>query len=237
MIEVKNMSKYYGEFQALKNISFSIKKSSIVGLIGSNGAGKTTIIKNMVKLLEPDSGEILLDGKNISKLSEYPVSYIPDEPVYFEELTLYENLLFLCKIYKSDKNKILELSDRFKISEYFNNFPSQLSKGNQQKMMIVFSILRGFDLLIADEPFNGLDPEQINEFKNLLISLRNEGKTIMLSTHLLDLAETICDSFIFINRGMLVAEGTKKELLDLSKSSKNSLESIFIDLVNQRGHI
>lgn len=234
MLKVSQLNKYYGKNHVIKDVSFNLAKSSIIGLIGINGAGKTTIMKQIVGLLKPDSGEILFNNININKQVNINISYIPDKPVFFEELTVNENLKFYAKIWDIDFDKINQLSKLFSLEEYLSYFPTQLSKGNQQKIMIIFSLLSGFDLLVADEPFTGLDPEQVLELKQLLLSLKKDGKTILISTHQLDLAETICDSFIFINKGTVIFTGTVNDIQTMNNTqSPISIENFFISLLQQ----
>lgn len=169
-LELKNVRYAYDKQLVLKDINFGIEKGNITGLIGANGAGKTTTILNLTKKLTPQSGEILVDGNNLKdiKISNIKTAYIPDEPVYYEELTLLEHLQFVKALYPKNKIDIDQIIEMLELNEHLYKIPCMLSKGTLQKMMIALALIRDYDLLIADEPFNGLDPKQINIFKNIL---------------------------------------------------------------------
>lgn len=231
MIELTSITKYYDQFKALDNISFTIEGNKITCLIGKNGAGKTTIIKCINRILKPDNGTIILNKRSIFtlKAEEYRISYIPDIPIYFEELSTYENLIFIGKVYRKDRNVINEMIDKMSLGEYCKISPAKLSKGNQQKLSIAIALLRDFDILIADEPFTGLDPEQIEDLKNIFIDLKKSNKTIIISSHLLDLAETFTDNFIFIDHGKLLKSGSKQEFIQ--PEFKKSLQEFFVETI------
>ncbi|MGN0353329.1 MAG: ABC transporter ATP-binding protein [Roseburia sp.] len=233
--EFDNISYAYDGIPALTNLSFSGEKGQIVGLIGENGAGKSTAIKNIVRFLRPDSGTIRLGGTDIVKLKmeNYPISYIPDTPVFYEELSLMEHLQFIKTIYPNAHISIDSILDQFELREHSNKIPVALSKGTKQKLMIAMALLREYELLVADEPFSGLDPKQIAILKQLLIQQRDAGKLILLFSHLLDVVENICNTFVIIQHGKLLASGTKAELLEVADLSPNdSMESLYLKLVN-----
>lgn len=229
-ISFKEVNKYYNDFHALKNISFDIPRNSIVGLIGANGSGKTTIIKCLLNYFNDFSGEITIFGeKNKGVLQEDNVfSYIPDTPIYYEELTANEHLDFISKMYKMEE-KVAKLIKDFELENHLNKFPHELSKGNRQKLLICCALLRDYKLLVADEPFSGLDPRQINNLRERFIELKNEGKTIILSTHLLALIENLCDYYIMIDKGKLIGVGTIQEILTITPNCKN-LEDLYLHL-------
>jgi ABC-2 type transport system ATP-binding protein len=209
MVTIEHLSKNYNGIQVLSDISFSIESGCITGLFGKNGAGKTTIIKHLVKLLTAESGAIACNGTDIYGTEEYLFSYIPDEPVYFEELTVMENILFMMQLYRCERKTADELMNIFDFMQYQSEYPPQLSRGSKQKLMIILALLRKFDVLIADEPFTALDPEQTVILKNIFLQLKVTGKTILLSTHQLDLASSICDRFVFIDKGRVVYSGNR----------------------------
>lgn len=232
--EVKDVSYSYGEVKALDNLSFSANYAQIVGLIGENGAGKTTIIKNIFRYLTPESGNIYLDEKDIYSYSEnsYPVSYIPDEPVFYEELSLAEHLHFTKAIYPDNDVSVEEMLKTFELKEHRNKIPGALSKGTRQKLMIAMALMREYKLLIADEPFSGLDPKQIARLKALLLEQKEKGKIVLLSSHLLDVAENICDSYVVMKNGKCLLSGTREELLCATDLPENSaMEAIYLKLV------
>lgn len=234
-LEFDSVSYAYDSIQALDNLSFSCEKGQIVGLVGENGAGKTTAIKNIVRFLQPDSGTIYLGGTEINKLKieSYPVSYIPDTPVFYEELSLLEHLYFTKAIYPSNNISVEKILDWFEMREHSNKIPSVLSKGTRQKLMIAMALLREYELLIADEPFTGLDPKQIVVLKQLLIQQKDSGKLVILSSHLLDVVENICDLFVIMKKGKLLAFGTKAALMNAAGLSLSEpLENLYMKLVN-----
>lgn len=235
-LQFDNVSFSYLETLALDRVSFGIEKGEIVGLIGANGAGKTTAILNIIKYLQPQKGEIRIDGINISdiKNENFAVSYIADNPVFYDELTLLEHLHFIKALYPRNKVSIEYLIEKLELREHLKKVPYLLSKGTKQKLMIALSLLRDFDLLIADEPFTGLDPKQISVFKQILRDCRNEGKAVLLSTHLLDIVDGLCDRYIMLNHGKLVASGSKSEIITTHSLDKDStLEQIYLFLIER----
>lgn len=232
--EFNNISYAYGDTQALNNVTFCGDKGEVIGLIGENGAGKSTAIKNIVRYLTPNRGTIKLDGRDIFKMkdADFPVSYIPDTPVYYEELSLLEHLHFTKAIFPGCPVSIGEMIDRFDLSEHLNKIPSALSKGSQQKLMIAMALLREYDMLIADEPFTGLDPKQIAILKQTLLEQKKLGKLVLISTHLLDMVENICDRYAVIRKGKLIATGSKAELLTkVGLPGESTVESAYLRLV------
>lgn len=234
--EVKQVFFSYGDVLALNGISFSANRGQIVGLVGENGAGKSTIIKNIYRYLTPDSGTITLDGKDIFAYPSgaYPVSYIPDVPVFYEELSLLEHLHFIKAIYPQGGVSIDEMIERLDLKEHQNKIPAALSKGTRQKLMIAMALMREFDLLIADEPFSGLDPKQIATLKALLLEQKEKGKIVLLSSHLLDVTENICDQYVVIKNGKRLLSGSKQELLSATQLPEDStMEAVYLKLVEQ----
>lgn len=234
--EVKQVFFSYGDVLALNGISFSANRGQIVGLVGENGAGKSTIIKNIYRYLTPDSGTITLDGKDIFAYPSgaYPVSYIPDVPVFYEELSLLEHLHFIKAIYPQGGVSIDEMIERLDMKEHQNKIPAALSKGTRQKLMIAMALMREFELIIADEPFSGLDPKQIATLKALLLEQKEKGKIVLLSSHLLDVTENICDQYVVIKNGKRLLSGSKQELLSATQLSEDStMEAVYLKLVEQ----
>lgn len=233
-LKFNNVSFAYGEYHALRNLTFSCESGEIVGLVGENGAGKSTTIKNIVRYLKPRSGEILINGKNIADIKDdYPVSYIPDTPVFYDELSLYEHLLFLKTVYPNNPVTVEELLDRLELRPYLNKLPFSLSKGTRQKLMIGIALLREYDILIADEPFSGLDPKQIKLLKKTFLQQKEKGKLVIVSSHLLDVVENICDRFVILKQGQLEASGTKADLVQMSglPDHGGSMEDIYMRLI------
>lgn len=234
-LQFKNVSKIYSNgIAAVDGITFCVPEGEIVGLIGPNGAGKSTAIKMGAKLLDGYSGEIRLNEVDITKIKNrnYAVSYIPDIPVYFDFMTLGEHLDFLDDLYAHqgvmNKNDLIET---LSLSDYLLQYPGSVSKGTLQKLMISLALLRPFDFLIADEPFSGLDPEHIYVLRDLFIRVKKLGKGILLSTHRLELAESYCDSYVFLKKGEVLASGKKNELLDIAWLDKEaSITDIYMKI-------
>ncbi|MGV8146073.1 MAG: ABC transporter ATP-binding protein [Alkaliphilus sp.] len=236
LLQVNKLTKKYGNTVAANEVTFSVKTGEVVGLIGLNGTGKTTCIKSILGLLEIDAGEIVLDGvssENRKKLAS-KVAYISDEPVYFEDLTVSEHITFSGMLHAVEKEELLMRKERtikmLRLEEHVAKLPGGLSKGLKQKLVIACSVVRDFDILIAAEPFSGLYPDSIKQFKNILLDFKNRGKSILLSTHLLDLAETICDRYVVINKGEILYTGTKKEMITNAHlfDNNSSLEDAFL---------
>lgn len=235
-LQLNKVSFSYTEVLALDSVSFEICKGEIAGLIGANGAGKTTTILNIIKYLQPQSGKIYIDGVDISEIKNenFPVSYIADEPIFYDELTLLEHLRFIKTLYPNNRLDIEDLIDKLELQEHLQKVPSALSKGTKQKLSIALSLLRDYELLIADEPFNGLDPKQISIFKETLLTCKKAGKSILLSTHLLDMVDGICDKYIMLNQGKRIAYGTKTEIIKANDlNSDSTLEQVYLALIER----
>ena len=233
--EFNDISYSYGQSIALDSLSFFAPRGEIVGLIGENGAGKTTAVKTIVRFIKPEHGTISINGTDIQKikLEQYPVSYIPDTPVFYEELSLLEHLQFVKALFPDIPVSIEDTIVRFDLQEHCNKIPAALSKGTQQKLSIAMALLRSFDILVADEPFTGLDPTQIAVLKDCLLEIKQAGKLVLLSSHLLSVVENICDRYVIIKKGKLLAAGTRKALMHQSDLlDSTSMETLYLKLVN-----
>ncbi|MEN8907224.1 MAG: ABC transporter ATP-binding protein [Clostridiales bacterium] len=234
---IKHISKSYADILVLNDISFKLGYGEIVGLIGPNGVGKTTTILSMLGFLKIDSGEILFNDKLVKSPNDIAlnVSYLPDSPIYYDNLTFKEHLQFTANINKIDsltfKKKFQELSELLDIADHLDKIPDNLSKGTKQKLMICNSFIRNFSIMIADEPFTALDPKQIKIIKELFIKYKNKNKGILISTHLLDVAQTFCDRYIFLKDGIIVMDETIDSLNH--KYGNFSLEEIYLDKVGR----
>lgn len=240
ILEVRGLAKSFAAVHALKGVSFTVRSGAVVGLIGPNGAGKTTLLKCILGLVRYERGEILLNGRPLAGRKEMAaqISYIPEQPVYYEELTVEENLSLYAMLSGIPRREFAEkkamLVDCLALAEHLPKLPDQLSKGNKQKLMIAMAFLKSFQLLLADEPFSGLDPVMIRRLKDLFLAVKEEKKTVLLSTHLLDLAQTICDEYIFLDHGALLAAGNREEILraaDASGEEEGSLEAAYLRLL------
>ncbi len=239
MIEVKDCTKKYGELIAVNNLSFTVNESEIFGFLGPNGAGKSTAIKMMVGLIRPDSGNIEIGGYDMSRdpiNAKRVLSYVPEKGYIFEKLTAWEYLTFISGLYhlKEDifRKNAEEYLRMFGLSEWKDELISSFSMGMKQRLLLTSAFMRNPKVIILDEPHNGLDPRGVKLLKDILFKLRNGGATIVLSTHIIAIAEQICDKIAIINKGAVVALGTNEDLRHYATSSDKTLEDIFIRLTS-----
>lgn len=216
MLKVVNITKYYDKFLAVDNLSFDVKPGEIFGLLGVNGAGKTTTFRMIMGLLEPTSGSITLDGKPIDYSATDKIGFLTEERSLLTKLTVLEQCEFYGALKGMDKDVIHErldyLLDKFEISDYKNKKIKELSKGNQQKIQFITAILNNPKLLILDEPFSGLDPFNVELFKNEIIEMSKSGSMIIFSSHRMEHVELFCKKIVVIMKGKAVLEGELKDI-------------------------
>lgn len=215
-ISVSNISKTYHQEKALSDISFSIKEGEIVGFLGPNGAGKSTMMKILTTYLQPTQGSATINTFDILKMPlevKRSVGYLPEHNPLYEELYVREYLSFNAKIYGIDKNRIDEVIKETGLTSESSKKVNQLSKGYQQRVGLACALLHDPKVLILDEPTTGLDPNQLVEIRSLIKSL-GKNKTVLLSTHIMQEVEAMCDRVIVINKGQLVADKYLKDLID-----------------------
>lgn len=216
MLELKNVTKYYGNFKAVDNLSFKVKDGEIFGLLGVNGAGKTTTFRMIINLLDKNEGTILLDGKPIDYSITDKIGFLTEERSLLLKLTVLEQAIFYGTLKGLDKKTIEKrldvLLERFKISEYKNRKIKELSKGNQQKVQFITAILHEPKLLILDEPFSGLDPINVEEFMKMINELKNKGTSIIFSSHRMEHVELFCDELVILVHGKSVLQGNLKDI-------------------------
>lgn len=233
MIEIKNVSKSYdGKVKALNDISFKIDNGEIFAFIGHNGAGKTTMIKSLVGILDFDSGDILINGKSIKKEPiecKREMAYVPDNPDLYENMTGLDFINFICDIYdvslEDRKVNIEKCSKMFEMDGKLGSDISSYSHGMKQKVALIAALSHNPDVLIMDEPFVGLDPKAVFDMKEVMHKMAKEGKTIFFSTHILDVAEKLCDRVAIIKKGEIVKIGKMKDI-----KGDESLEQVFLEL-------
>lgn len=238
MIEIKNISKEYKKNKKVINdVNLEIKDGEIFGFLGPNGAGKTTTIKMITGILEIDEGDILIDGKSIKKEpieAKKQMGLVPDNPDVFLKLKGIEYLNFMADIYgvsTEDRIKrIKELAEKFEIINVLNNKIESYSHGMRQKLIIIGVLLHNPKNWILDEPMTGLDPKSSFELKNMMKEHANQKNTVFFSTHILDVAERLCDRIGIIDKGKLLFVGTYDELKKELKENK-SLEELFMEIV------
>ncbi|MCI8273591.1 MAG: ABC transporter ATP-binding protein [Clostridia bacterium] len=237
MIQIKNISKSYNKKnKAVNGINLQINDGEIFGFLGPNGAGKTTTIKMLTGILDIDDGEILIDNNNIEKNpieAKKKFGYVPDKSDIFLKLKGIEYLNFMADIYEvgevQRKDKIEELSKIFEINNVLNNKIESYSHGMRQKLIIIGSLLHEPQNWIIDEPMTGLDPKATFELKKIMRKQADNNKTVFFSTHILDVAEKICDRIGIINKGEIIFVGTIEQIKNELKENK-SLEEIFIEM-------
>lgn len=233
MIEIKNVTKIYnGEKNAVDNISFTVNNGEIFAFIGHNGAGKTTTIKSIVGINDFDSGEILINGKSIKTQSleaKKVIAYVPDNPDLYENMRAIDFINFICDMYEIDEekrqNRILKYAKLLEIEDKLNDEISSFSHGMKQKIAIISALAHDPDILIMDEPFVGLDPKAVYDLKNIMKEMCQNNKTIFFSTHILDVAEKLCDRVAIIKNGKIVKVGKMKDI-----KGDESLETVFLEL-------
>ena len=237
MIEIKNVSKSYNKKnKVVDNISLQINNGEIFGFLGPNGAGKTTTIKMITGILDIDEGNILIDNIDIQKNpieAKKKIGYVSDDSDVFLKLRGIDYLNFLADIYEVDEKKraenIEELSKRFEMNSVLNNNIESYSHGMRQKINIIGSLLHEPNNWIIDEPMTGLDPKATYELKKIMRKKADEGKTVFFSTHILDVAEKICDKVAIIDKGKILFVGTLDEIKKELKENK-SLEELFMEI-------
>jgi ABC-2 type transport system ATP-binding protein len=215
-LDVSHLSKSFGTVKAVDDASFSVPEGSIFGLIGRNGAGKTTIIRMMMNIYLPDAGEIKLRGASVGQNFRNVSGYLPEERGLYQKMKVMDLLLFFAEIKgktgKDVQKEALAYLERFSLQDRRASRIEDLSKGNQQKVQFIATILHDPEFIILDEPFAGLDPVNTNILKDVILQLKRSGKVIIFSTHLMDFAENMCDHIAMIDNGKIILKGSLKEL-------------------------
>lgn len=216
LLEVKNVHKKYGDYTALNDVSLCVPKGSIFGLLGPNGAGKTSLIRIINQITLPDAGEIFLDGEKLAPHHIQHIGYMPEERGLYKTMKVGEQALYLAQLKGlSKKEAKIQLDywfDRFGIQEWWNKKIQELSKGMAQKVQFIVTVLHKPKLLIFDEPFSGFDPVNANLIKDEILELRNQGSTIIFSTHRMESVEELCDEIALINKSKKLIEGNLIEV-------------------------
>ncbi len=215
-LEVLHLSKSFDSLKAVDDVSFSVPEGSVFGLIGRNGAGKTTTIRMMMNIYMPDSGEVILRGSKIGQEFKDKVGYLPEERGLYKKMKIMETLLFFAELKgktgRDVQAKANEYLDRFELTDRKNSKLEDLSKGNQQKVQFITTILHDPEFIILDEPFSGLDPINTNLLKEIILELKAKGKVIIFSTHLMDFAERMCDHIAMIDEGKIILHGKLEDI-------------------------
>ncbi|WP_367329524.1 ABC transporter ATP-binding protein [Limosilactobacillus sp.] len=236
-LEIKNLVGGYSQLPVLKDVSLDVQPGELVGLIGLNGAGKSTTINHVIGILRPFSGKIMLNGISIQDEPEkykQQIAYVPETPILYDELTLKEHLELTMDAYGLDHDQPWQRAHRllklFRLDNKLDWFPANFSKGMKQKVMICCAFMTDAKLLIVDEPFYGLDPLAVHDLLGLIEKKKEAGVAVLMSTHVLDTAQRYCDRFVLLADGKVRARGTLDELRKLADRPDESLDEIYLHL-------
>ncbi|MGZ0016343.1 ABC transporter ATP-binding protein [Yeosuana sp. AK3] len=229
LLEVKNVSKNFGSFTALNNISISVPKGSIYGLLGPNGAGKTTLIRVVNQITMPDSGQVFLDNEPLKGTHIKDIGYLPEERGLYKSMKVGEQALYLAQLkglsHKEAKAKLKYWFERLEIGDWWNKKIQELSKGMAQKIQFVVTVLHQPKLLIFDEPFSGFDPINANLIKDEILKLREDGATVIFSTHRMESVEELCDDITLLHQSNKILDG---KLMDIKRQYKTNTYEVGI---------
>lgn len=222
MIQVRNLTRSYGDLVAVDDISFGVFGGRFTGFVGGNGAGKTTTMRMMMGLLQPDSGEVLFDGRPITRHDRARIGYMPEERGLYPKQSVRSQLIYLGELHGMDRTTARTaadaLLDRFGLTDRAKDKLETLSLGNQQRVQIAAAVLYEPVGLILDEPFSGLDPDAVDEMHAVLTEFTSKGVPVLFSSHQLDLVERLCDDIVIIAGGKIVASGSVRELRDAGQT-------------------
>ena len=245
VVTIKNLRKYFNDVKAVDGLSLEIRSGEIYGLLGPNGSGKTTTVKNLLGILEPDEGAIKVLGfdpldqdREVKKL----IGYVSEDPLIYKSLTPRELFNFIASIRDLDEKrtheKIEDLFESLEATQYYDNPIVTLSKGNKQKVQIIAALIHDPKILIMDEPLSGLDARSSRVIKDILKIHISNGGAVLLCTHIMEIAEDLCDRIGILNYGKLIAEGSLEELRKIShEAGAASLEDVFLKLTEQNESI
>jgi len=236
LLSIDSVSKYFGDYQALNSVSVDIPKGSIFGLLGPNGAGKTTLIRIINQISIPDTGKVLFDGETLSQKHIINIGYLPEERGLYKSMKVGEQALYLAQLKgmsRVDAKKQLKYwFDKFEIGEWWDKKIVELSKGMAQKVQFIVTVLHKPSLLIFDEPFSGFDPINANIIKDEILKLRNDGSTVIFSTHRMESVEELCDHIALIHKSNKVLDGN---LNDIKRQYKTNTFEVGL-VCNEQSH-
>ena len=235
MLHIDNITKTFGTYRALDGASLHVRRGTVFGLLGPNGAGKTTLIRIINHIISPDSGTLLFDGHTMTDNDVMQIGYLPEERGLYKKMRVGEQAIYLARLKGLDKQtaqqRLRQWFERLDITDWWNRPVEELSKGMQQKVQFIVTMLHNPQLLILDEPFSGFDPVNADMLKREILRLKKEGTTIIFSTHNMPSAEELCDDIALINHAHVVLSGS---LADIKANNPGKgLDRIFIDTVKQ----
>jgi len=223
VLEIRNISKSYAEHKALSNINLTIPKQSIFGLLGPNGAGKTTLIRIINQIIAADHGEILIKGEKLRPDHIGIIGYLPEERGLYKKMKVGEHLLYFAQLKGLSKSETMSMIKswfrKFDIADWWGKKVEDLSKGMQQKIQFIGTVIHEPEIIILDEPFSGFDPINVNIIKKEILELRDKGSTILFSTHRMDSVEELCDHIALINKSVKILDGAKKQIKEDFRSN------------------
>lgn len=241
-LQVNHMTAGYTNVAVVSDVTFEVKTGEISGLIGLNGAGKSTTIKTITGMLRPFSGSIKIAGRSLlddPKAYRQSIAVIPESPILYEELTFREHLNFTARMYQQENDetmkRALNLVEQFRLTKQLDWFPTYFSKGMKQKVLIICALMLDVPVYVVDEPFLGLDPLGIRTLLRILEEKKQNGAAILMSTHVLDTAEKYCDRFIVLHEGHVRASGSLELLKESVRIEEQSLEDIYFALTDPSG--
>ncbi len=237
MIKVQSLTKRFGDFLAVDDVSFDVEDGAIFGLLGPNGAGKSTTIKMMTGILKPDSGNVFYDNISLSQNPEEAkkkTGFVPDSPNMFLGMKGKDYLSFVASLFSLDRDiamkRAMDLSERLSLSQNLDEYIVTYSHGMRQKIFLIAALMHDPDAFILDEPLTGLDPEASYVIKGLMMEHAMKKKSILISTHVLDVAEKLCTHIGIVDKGKLLFSGTLDELRTMRQEENSSLETLFLEL-------
>jgi len=233
MLKINNITKTFGDYRALNNVSLHVRQGSVFGLLGPNGAGKTTLIRIINHIIRPDSGELIFNDHPMTDADVVQIGYLPEERGLYKKMKVGEQAVYLARLKGLDKStaerRLHEWFDRLEIDSWWNRKVEELSKGMQQKVQFVVTVLHEPQLLIFDEPFSGFDPVNADILKREILRLKGQGATIIFSTHNMPSAEELCDEIALINHSEVVLSGPLADIK--AQHPGQDLDRIFIETV------
>lgn len=237
ILRVDNLSKSYGKFAAVKEVTFELKRGEVFGFLGPNGAGKTTTIKVCTGLLKPSAGRVVIGGFDITKQpveAKALLGYVADNPFLYDKLTGREFVRFVSRLYNSNsaEQRIQELFDSFEMSDKIDELIQGYSRGMRQKTALISALIHNPQILFVDEPTANLDPKSARLAKDIFRALTRQGVSIFMSTHIMEIAERLCDRIGIIHQGKLIALGTMSELNQQTALEGSTLEDVFLELTS-----
>jgi len=224
VLKVDNIVKRFHNKTAVNGASFEVNKGKIFGLLGPNGAGKTTLIRIITSILKADEGVVYLNGEKLNEFHPTQIGYMPEERGLYKKMKVGEQLLYLAQLrgmsYKDAKKAIIEWMTKFEMQDWWNKKIEELSKGMQQKVQFIVTVVHSPKLIILDEPFTGLDPVNTELIRNEIMKLSEEGTTIIFSTHRMEQVEEICEDIVLVNEGKVILDGKVEEIKEQFKDNK-----------------